>query len=32
MQAQLARVDAMTSNPDRRALKRQARIQKQGYL
>jgi hypothetical protein len=32
MQAELARVDAMTSNPDRRALKRQARIEKQGYL
>jgi hypothetical protein len=31
-QAQLARVDAMTLRPDRRALKRQAKIDKRGYL
>jgi hypothetical protein len=30
--AQLARVDAMTSRPDRKALKRRAKIEKQGYL
>jgi hypothetical protein len=31
-QAQLARVDAMTLRPDRRALERQAKIEKRGYL
>jgi hypothetical protein len=31
-QAQLARVDAMTLQPDRRAIKRRAKIEKRGYL
>jgi hypothetical protein len=31
-QAKLAGVDAMTSGPDRSALKRSARIEEQGYL
>jgi hypothetical protein len=32
MQSQLARVDAKASNPDRQALKRQAKIEQRGYL
>jgi hypothetical protein len=32
LQAQLARVDAMTSRPDRQALKRRAKIEERGYL
>jgi hypothetical protein len=32
LQSQLARIDAKTSNPDRRALKRQAKIEQRGYL
>ncbi len=32
LRMQMERVDAMTSNPDRAALRRQAKINERGYL